>query len=233
MKMSTFVLACVSAGALMSAPAAASIIYNGAGGTIPASGTGGGGDWPNGVLPGDAFESTITVNDNYIIDDFFGVQLSGLQHTFAGDLHAVLTAPSGVRLNIFHRPGFTGAGFGSGGDFVGGDFGMWFVEAGVHDNIAQDGSDIVDGVYSQDFGNPNDVNGQWTDGTAGITNNSFSSLNGTNVQGDWTLTIYDWAGGDSGSLAGWAFKTTPVPAPGAAALLGVAALVGVRSRRRA
>lgn len=49
--------------------------------------------------------------------------------------------------------------------------------------------------------------------------------------GVWTLRIYDWASGDTGSLGGWSIDVTHVPAPGALALLGLAGLVSGRRRR--
>ncbi|MBM3793077.1 MAG: PEP-CTERM sorting domain-containing protein [Acidobacteria bacterium] len=55
---------------------------------------------------------------------------------------------------------------------------------------------------------------------------AFSTFNGTNPNGTWSLFIGDDAGSDVGSLASWSLDITTngsaVPEPGTSGLLGVA-----------
>lgn len=186
--------------------------YSGAGGLIPPSGTGGGSTWPDtsGLTP---FVSTINVGDNFSIAALNYVTFEGLTHTWIGDLQAVLVSPSGTDVTIFHRAGFTGSGFGNSGDFTGANY--RFEATGP---ALPDSGDAAGGTYGQDLG-------VWGD------TDTFAAFNGENAQGTWTLLIYDWAGGDSGSMNGWSMGFTAVPTPGALALLGLAGLASRRRRR--
>ncbi len=189
----------------------------GAGGTVPPDGgtgySGGGSTWPDlsGLTP---FVSTINVADNYTIASLDHVTFEGLFHTWGGDLHAVLVSPNGTDVTIFHRPGFTGTGFGNSNDFDGGNYRFEATGAELPDTTA-----MPAGTYGQDLG-------AWTNDT-----DTFAAFNGENVNGTWTLLIYDWAAGDTGSMNGWSFGFTAVPTPGALALLGLAGLASRRRRR--
>ena len=185
--------------------------YSGSGGLIPPSGTGGGSTWPDtsGLTP---FVSTIAVGDSFTIAALNHVTFTGLSHTWAGDLHAVLVSPSGTDVTIFHRPGFTGSGFGNSSDF-GGTYRFEATGPTLPDSGALPG-----GTYGQDLG-------VWGD------TDTFAAFAGENAAGTWTLLIYDWAAGDSGALEGWSMGFTAVPTPGAIALLGLAGLASRRRRR--
>jgi hypothetical protein len=207
------------AGLAIAASASANIPaqITGGGGVIPASGTGGGGVWQS-SLPTDP---TVTSGSSQIgVKSVKALTLHGLTHTWSGDLQVVLTAPDGSRHNIFVRPGFTGTGFGNSGDFNFGDY--TFVSPGANPTLAAAGAHNP-GTYSQSFG-------LWTDGNLGISNTPLSAISAQSA-GVWSVSIYDWAGGDFGSFTGWTLDVNLIPAPGAAAMLGLAGLAGIRRRR--
>lgn len=225
-------LAGLASVALLAGTASADI-YNGAGGAIPGSGTGGGGSWTTAggatVLP--TAPSNFSINIPTGVASVNSITFLGLSHTFIGDLHAVLVAPDGSAHNIFVRPGlFATSTFGNGGDFLGGDY--TFIESGAANDLPVTSTLVVNpapGTYNQTFAGSANAAAQWVDGNLGISNTPLSSISGN--AGVWTLRIYDWAGGDTGSLQGWSIDVSPVPAPGALALLGLAGLVGGHRRR--
>lgn len=206
--------------ALISASASADSA-SGPGGPIPASGSGGGGTWQT-TLPPNPFQSTVNLPIGVASIQSVVLNVS-TTHTWIGDLQAVLFDPSGVGYNIFVRPGFTGTGFGSSGDLLAGTYTFVDPSDGNHPTLPASGNTTPGTTYSQSYG-------PWTNGNLGINNTGFNSISHANA-GTWTLRIYDWAAGDSGALSGWTLNYTPIPAPGALALLGLAGLVGSRRRR--
>ena len=192
---------------------------SGSGGVIPASGTGGGSTWPA-LPPNPAVSSAV---DQIGVLSVKSLTLHNLNHTWAGDLFVVLTTPDNTRVNIFHRPGSTGTSVGASGNFVGGDY--TFVDSGAAAPlpVISDPGTYTAGTYGQTFN-------VWVSGTSGIFNMDLSSI-GAQGPGTWTVTIYDFAGGDVGFYDGWTLDVNFVPAPGAAAMLGLAGLAGLRRRR--
>jgi subtilisin-like proprotein convertase family protein len=174
-------------------PPASDCVPNGAGaGTVPASGTGGGG-WPT-VLPTSPYQhsyhATLPANATQLVK----VDLKwNLQHTWVGDLQIVLTDPTGGMHNILHRVGFTGAGFGFNCD-LNGDYSIYETDGLPWPTVCPTSSDIPPGDYQQTFT-------AWNSGDLGIFNTPLSAI--PISSGNWTLTIYDWSSGDSGSLADW------------------------------
>lgn len=169
---------------------------SGPGGNIPFLGSGGGGipNYPT-TLPNIPFVSTVNVPHPVV--HITGVTLNGIVHTRAGDLHAVLQDPQGTRYNIFVRSGYTGTGTGNAGSFAGSpSFGTSgqtpFPGAG---NISTD-------VYNQDFGTSGTPPAPWPDGNANLLNLPLSNIV-CPTAGTWTLFIYDWAAGVSGTIDGW------------------------------
>jgi hypothetical protein len=161
---------------------------DGAGGPIPATGTGDG-SYP-GTLPSAPLVSMLTLPGNAASID--SVELAGLSHTWAGDLHAVLVDPSGVGHNLMVRPGLnSGTCCGNSGNFLGGSYTI--VESG---GLAfPDSGDIAAGVYDQRFGT-------WNSGDSSIFNTPLSAIPVV-PGGNYTLHVYDWAGGDVGALSSW------------------------------
>lgn len=147
-----------------------------------------------------------------------GVQLTGLTHTWAGDLSMTLSGPGGGNsFNFFHRPGQTTPdNFGQNVDFAAANS-YSFVDGGAHWDTAQTGV-MPSGSYApirSPFAPVHFIN-------------SFAGLNG--VDGEWTLFISDSALGDVGAIQGWSLLI-PVPAPHAAGLLGLAGIVALGRRR--
>ncbi len=140
------------------------------------------------ALPSPLGSSTVQVGRN--VTSITSVTVTGLSHTWVGDLQFVLKNPAGARTNIFVRPGFTGAGFGSSGDFLGGTY--TFVSPPTP-GLPGAGAPAA-GTYGQSFAT-------WTNGGAGVSNGALSGVTGG--AGTWTLEAFDWGGGDTGSFSGW------------------------------
>lgn len=128
------------------------------------------------------------------------VRVSGLTHTWRGDIQMHLTDPGGTRYNVVVRPGFTGANAGDGGNYNVGDY--TFVQSGGG-TIAQGTVNINGGTYNQFL---NTGGGQWTSGTYVINNTALNSISG--AAGTWSLTITDWFAADVGSITGWTLEGT-------------------------
>jgi Tol biopolymer transport system component/subtilisin-like proprotein convertase family protein len=168
---------------------------SGGGGVIPVSGTGGGGTWPAALPPSPVIEASNEPAPAGAAK-ILSVEIQGLSHTFVGDLQIVLRGPSGQATNMMHRPGFTGTGFGSGGDLTGGDY--FFVDPALDGADVPMSGDMAPDIYHQFFG---DAGGIWPSGTNGITNRPLKML--PVEGGTWSLEIYDWAAGDVGSFTSW------------------------------
>jgi len=159
------------------------------------------------------------------------VRLMGLQHDFLGDLVVTLThVESGATATIFdsvgNPPGFFGSPAVLDGSYV------------FNDNIYDSSSPT-----SGSFWAAADAAGTGVVPTAfyyatGAGSPSFVSMDAAfasdTSSGTWRLDVVDtFAAFDDGALFKWVLvlNGTPVPAPGAIALLGFAGVLG-RSRRR-
>mgnify|MGYP001322698326 CR=1 FL=1 len=183
----------------------------------PGSVSGQGGSIPdNGGGSGNLFSSSVSAGANIVIT---GVSFQGLSHTWVGDLSMTLTGPgAGNSFNFFYRPGQTSAtGFGQSGDFSAANA-YSFSDGGAAWNTTT--ATVPSGNYAP-------IRSAFAPAQA---INSFAGLNGS-AAGTWTLTIGDNAAADTGSLTGWTLNYKVVPTPGAAALMGVAGLAGLRRRR--
>lgn len=146
------------------------------------------------------------------------VTLTGLVHTWVGDLTATLTNSNGTA-SIFAQIGRVNTGFGDSSNFNGN---YTFDDASNNDiwaAAAGGGTDFVvpPGTYFASGAN------------AATKVLMFTNLQG-NVNGNWTLKIVDAAASDTGDLVSWSLDFEYVPAPGALALLGLAGLAGRRRR---
>lgn len=177
--------------------------YNGTGGPLPDLST---------------LSSTINVPDNFQIADA-SVMLNNLTHTWVGDLQISLQGPGGQTIDLVNRVGVP-PGAGDSSDYNGtytfanAGANIWTTAAGLGSTGA-----IPSGTYAA------------TTAGSGAPTNGFNSFVGTFSAGNWTLRIQDFAGGDIGNLGSWKLTLTPVPAPSAAALLGLAGLAATRRRR--
>ncbi|MBI5364721.1 MAG: hypothetical protein HZA53_16215 [Planctomycetes bacterium] len=194
----------LSATALLSASVSAQTIgceLGGAGGIFPTAGTGGGGTYPT-TLPPSAGIFPLTVvtvpGGATVVTE---VKLHGLAHTYINDLQMVLTDPVGGMHNLLYRPAGSC-------DFTGGDYSI--VPTCGLQWAATCTTTAAPGAYDQ-------YAPGWASGTLGIDNQTLDTIPAQT--GSWTLTIYDWAAIDVGTLTSWDLCFgTPVPTgtPGAA-----------------
>lgn len=175
--------------ALCTENAAAQFSFSGPGSSIPASGTGGGGTFPTTLPPSPAVSS---INVPTSVASLSSIVISNMTHTYAYDLLATIKDPNGVEHLIWIRPGgsidFTGSGQ------------YTYVESGAVDMPST--PSIPPGTYNQSFSSYNGT--PWVSGDSSIFNTPLSSISGP--PGMWTLTIYDWAGADTGAFSGWTIE---------------------------
>jgi hypothetical protein len=185
-------LLAATAGFALAATASAQFSVSGPASLIPASGTGGGGTFPT-AAPLTPAVSTVTVP--VPVANIDSIVISDIAHTWVGDTMATLADPNGVEHLIWLRPGITSAtSFGSSGDFTGT---VTMVESGF--TPLPTSGNVAPGSYNQSFDSGSGVT--WNSGDLGILNTPMSTIAGP--AGTWTLTIYDWASGDTGSFSGW------------------------------
>lgn len=65
-----------------------------------------------------------------------------------------------------------------------------------------------------------------------ITGPALATFNSDNPNGNWTLNVFDQAGGDQGSIASWTLNITTIPEPAGAAFAGLVGLGSLVRRRR-
>lgn len=109
-------------------------------------------------------------------------------HTWVGDIIIRLTSPNATTITLLDRPGYSGSGFGCSNDNI--------------DVTFQDGAADPETICAG--------SGNWPVVTAAPVN-PLSGLNGQAGNGNWTLTISDSAGGDTGQLVSWELILTPAP----------------------
>ena len=182
--------------------------FQGPGGFIPPSGSGGGGSYPALLPPsGSIFVSTIQVNVPVARVD--KLEIDNWAHTWVGDLQVVLEDPTGVRHNIMVRPGFDSAGaFGNSGERLGGLY--TFVESGGLPVPHAPDTNMPAGIYTQDFGDPASSI-PWPPGSNNTFNTPLSAISGP--AGAWKVKILDWAAGDFGSVSATRIEINGVPPP--------------------
>ena len=180
----------------LSASAQAQFSVTSTGGdAIPSAGFDGDGVWPTG-LPTQPGVATVEVAE--AVNGIDRVEINGFEHTWAGDVQATLASPTGEEFNLFLRPGYqnpAGSNFGSPGDFLTGTYTI--VESGGASlPTSTDGVNISPGTYNQSFSTGGAT---WTSGDAGVLNVPLGQIAGP--AGTWSLKLYDWGFGDSGSFA--------------------------------
>ncbi|HRW43480.1 MAG TPA: proprotein convertase P-domain-containing protein, partial [Flavobacteriaceae bacterium] len=132
---------------------------------------------PDNTQPG--VSVTIDITDDVTITDL-DVDLN-VSHTWVGDLDMVLTSPAGTSVVIFDRPGVPATTFGCSGDNI---------DATLDDEAATPVEDECGA------GTPT-INGTF------IPNNPLSAFDGESTLGTWTLTVSDYAAGDTGTINSW------------------------------
>ncbi len=196
----------LAVGLVLAVPAAANnFSVSGGGGAV----SDGGGTW-NVALGTPSTSSTVNVGRN--VTSITSVTITGLTHTWVGDVNFVLVAPGGQRHNIFSRPGLTSStSFGNASDFLGGTY--TFVAAAAPALPAA--GNPAPGSYIQNFGGSG--TGAWTN-VGLIANTNLASISGS--AGVWTLEARDWAAGDVGSFTGWTLSGVDESSPISAFCLG-------------
>jgi hypothetical protein len=187
-----------------SATASAQFSVSGPGSLIPASGTGG-----DAVAAGDGgatydtvqagVEATSTVVVGSAVSGITSIDIQGLAHSWVGDTQATLEDPAGVEHLIWLRPGFLNtSNFGNSGDFDGGNYTFVGDGSGSALPTTSGAAAIPAGTYNQTFATGGTT---WVSGTNGINSTPMGMIAGP--AGNWTLHIYDWGAGDTGSFSGW------------------------------
>jgi subtilisin-like proprotein convertase family protein len=122
-----------------------------------------------------------------------------LSHTWLGDVVAQLSTPSGASCALIKRlEASTDTSCGDGSDFATGNIFSFNAANTALINVAIGGNNAV--IAGGNFA-PTDSPSTYP---AAITKcNLTTLLNGTNVNGDWSLTLYDHGQGDTGSLNSW------------------------------
>jgi hypothetical protein len=167
-----------------------------------------------------SFVSDIVITDQLTITEV-SISLNSLTHAWAGDVDITLThLDSGASITIFKKINPGASTFGTSDDFNGNySFdddnagSIWAAASAAGTVIAAGPYFAVDGANVKQF---------------------FSIFDGLNSQGTWRLSVVDtFATADDGALGGWTLNIdgTPIPGPGALALLALAGCA--RGRRRA
>ncbi len=123
---------------------------------------------------------TLAVSSSGIIADLD--VFIDILHTWVGDLIVTLEhVDTGTSVTLVDRPGYTGTGYGCGGDNI---------EATLNDEAASSVEDECDAGTPTIFGSFS-------------PNNPLSAFDGETLSGSWTLTVSDNAGADFGTLLEW------------------------------
>ncbi len=179
------------------------------------------------------FNTDIVVNAaSQTVTAFNSVTLTGLTHTYLGDLEIRLTKQgTGEFVILTSPPDLRSANFNGTYSFVVNPALQTIDEASA--GLATT-ANIPSGSYAIS---------QYGGGTDNGTRTTYTPFVGVALTGTWRLTISDFDAGDTGALGSWQFNATPsavsaaAPEPSSIALLALSGLTAsgmiVRRRRKA
>ncbi|MFN7177456.1 MAG: PEPxxWA-CTERM sorting domain-containing protein [Thermaurantiacus sp.] len=176
--------------------------------------------------PASLYPSTILVSGLTTPVSKVTATITGFSHTFPNDVGAILVGPTGLRTALFN-------GAGSGIDAVNL---TWTFDDDAASPLPSSGA-LSSGTFRPSNYFPGD---NFPLAPAGPYATAMSIFLGADPNGDWSLYVYDFIGGDTGSISGgWSLTFTTVgvggviPEPATWAMLIVGfGLVGAALRRR-
>lgn len=141
-----------------------------------------------------------------------------LAHSWSSDLTITVTGSNGSTFQLWDGPNIDGGGLNFGTVGTGGTGGgpepaplpYTWAASGTPNPFGSNASPPI----------PN-----------GPTYQANAWTSGALLAGTYTINITDNVGGDGATISGWSINYSPVPGPGAMALMGLAGLVGARRRR--
>ncbi len=105
-----------------------------------------------------------------------------IDHTWIGDIDAVLVSPSGTTITLFDRPGVPASGLGCANDNILVTFDDQAVNtAAQFENSCGAGANAIEGTYQP-------------------VNLLANMTNAMDLNGNWTLIVRDYVGGDAGAV---------------------------------
>jgi subtilisin-like proprotein convertase family protein len=153
--------------------------------------------------PASAYPSTINLAGTTGTVTRVTVTLTGLSHTFPGDLDILLVSPSGQPVMLMSDVGGTN-------DISGAN--LTFSMAAL--NNLPDA--IASGTYIPAHPSFGDAMAAPAPADAGVS--GLGAFNGSSANGNWSLFIMDDAAGDTGTMLGWTLDVSTDPLPVAPAL---------------
>lgn len=162
--------------------------------------------------------STITISGTGLtVTSLNSVTLTGLSHTFAGDLEIDLEhVATGTSVVLTSPPTTASANFN-----------------GTYTFVVNPGLSTIDEVTNGQPSSFNIPSGSYAPSAFGGNRTNYNAFNGLALDSVWRLTITDFAPGDVGSLQSWGFNVSAVPEPGTVAALGLGVAALLRRKKRA